>query len=129
MANNKRPPLEMDDLTNNLKQSSGQGIGAFFPAQLPPQEEKKPVIQEEQDKDKKQNGTPHPVPARVSSTQHPSETPQKREIKRRQPFDVYQDQVDLLKKLSMKDQLSGEIGTMSRRVREALDNYLKDKKV
>ena len=31
MASNKRPPLEMDDLTNNLKQSSGQGIGAFFP--------------------------------------------------------------------------------------------------
>ena len=29
----KRPPLEIDELTNNLKQSSGKGIGAFFPSQ------------------------------------------------------------------------------------------------
>jgi hypothetical protein len=127
MASNKRPPLEMDDLTNNLKQSSGKGIGVFFPPQPAPQEEKKPVTQE--DKQDKQNGTPSSVPEGVSPTQYSSETPQKREIKRRQPFDVYQDQVDLLKKLSMKDQLNGEIGTMSRRVREALDEYLKDKKV
>jgi hypothetical protein len=129
MASNKRPPLELDDLTNNLKQSSGQGIGAFFPAQSPPQEEKKPIVQEEQVKDKKQNGTPHPVPDGVSSTQYPSVTPQKREIKRRQPFDVYHDQVDLLKKLSLRDQMNGELGTMSRMVREALDQYLKDKKI
>jgi hypothetical protein len=40
MANNKRPPLEMDDLTNNLKQSSGQGIGAFSPHNLHPTERK-----------------------------------------------------------------------------------------
>jgi hypothetical protein len=127
MANNKRPPLEMDDLTNNLKESSGQGIGAFFPAQPTPLPEK-PRIQEEQDKDNKQNGTPHPVPDRTSS-QYPSETPQKREIKRRQPFDVYHDQVALLKKLSLRDQMNGELGTMSRMVREALDEYLKDKKL
>jgi hypothetical protein len=67
-----------------------------------------------------QNGTP---------SSYPSATPKKREIKRRQPFDVYQDQVDLLKKLSLKDQMNGEIGSMSRMVREALDNYLKDKKL
>jgi hypothetical protein len=127
MANNKRPPLEMDDLTNNLKESSGQGIGAFFPAQPTPLPEK-PRIQEEQDKDNKQNSTPHPVPDRTSS-QYPSETPQKREIKRRQPFDVYHDQVALLKKLSLRDQMNGELGTMSRMVREALDEYLKDKKL
>jgi hypothetical protein len=48
MASNKRPPLELDDLTNNLKQSSGRGVDAFFSPQRPPQEEeKKPVIQEE----------------------------------------------------------------------------------
>jgi hypothetical protein len=65
----------------------------------------------------------------VSPATYPSVTPKKREIKRRQPFDVYQDQVDLLKKLSLRDQLNGEIGSMSRMVREALDNYLKDKKL
>ena len=67
-----------------------------------------------------QNSTP---------SSYPSVTPKKREIKRRQPFDVYQDQVDLLKKLSLRDQMNGEIGSMSRMVREALDNYLKDKQV
>jgi hypothetical protein len=128
MANNKRPPLEMDDLTNNLKESSGQGIGAFFPAQPTPLPEK-PRIQEEQDKQDKQNGSLPPVPEEVPSTQYSSVAPQKREIKRRQPFDVYHDQVDLLKKLSLRDQMNGELGTMSRMVREALDNYLKDKKL
>jgi hypothetical protein len=67
-----------------------------------------------------QNGTP---------SSYPSATPKKREIKRRQPFDVYQDQVDFLKKLSLRDQMNGEIGSMSRMVREALDNYLKGKKL
>jgi hypothetical protein len=129
MASNKRPPLELDELTNNLKQSSGQGIGAFFPSQPPPQEEKQQIIQEEQDKEDKQNGTLSPVPEEVLSTQYPSVTPKKREIKRRQPFDVYQDQVDLLKKISLQDQLNGDPGSMSRMVREALDNYLKDKKI
>jgi hypothetical protein len=68
-------------------------------------------------------------PGEVSPTTYPFATPKKREIKRRQPFDVYQDQVDLLKKLSLNAQLNGEIGSMSRMVREALDNYLKDKKL
>jgi hypothetical protein len=99
MASNKRPPLELDDLTNNLKRSSGKGIGVFFPPQPAPQEEKKPVTQEED----KQNGTPSSVSDTVSPTAYPSTKPKKREIKRRQPFDVYQDQVDLLKKLSLKD--------------------------
>jgi hypothetical protein len=47
MASSKRPPLELDDLTNNLKQSSGKGVDAFFSAPPPPQEKKKPAIQEE----------------------------------------------------------------------------------
>lgn len=36
MPSNKRPPLEVDDLTQNLKQSSGKGIDAFFPAASEP---------------------------------------------------------------------------------------------
>jgi hypothetical protein len=72
-----------------------------------------------------QNNTPSSAP----NTAYPSAKPKKREIKRRQPFDVYQDQVDLLKNLSLRDQMNGEIGSMSRMVREALDNYLKDKKL
>ncbi|SRR5258708_1496300 len=32
MAKNTRPPLEMADLTENLKTSKGQGANAFFPS-------------------------------------------------------------------------------------------------
>jgi hypothetical protein len=47
MASSKRPPLELDDLTNNLKQSSGKGVDAFFsqPTPLPG----KPVVKEAQE--------------------------------------------------------------------------------
>jgi hypothetical protein len=62
MASNKRPPLELDDLTNNLKQSSGRGVDAFFSSQPAPQEEKKPTIQEEQDARESREATQHPVP-------------------------------------------------------------------
>ncbi len=94
-----------------------------------------PIVETPQ-KEKKQriagkNPTNHQVPKgnEISPTMYPSAMPKKREIKRRQPFDVYQDQVDLLKKLSLRDQMNGDIGSMSRMVREALDNYLKDKQV
>jgi hypothetical protein len=60
MASNKRPPLELDDLTNNLKQSSGKGVDAFFSPPPPLQEEKKPVIQEEQEE--QHNSISYPVP-------------------------------------------------------------------
>jgi hypothetical protein len=49
MVSNKRPPLELDDLTNNLKQSSGKGVDAFF-SQPPPLPEK-PVAKEAQEKE------------------------------------------------------------------------------
>ena len=39
MAKTNRPPLEIDDLTNNLWASSGKGIGAFFPTPSSPQGE------------------------------------------------------------------------------------------
>jgi hypothetical protein len=67
------------------------------------------------------NGSAHKFPS-------PSEA-SKREIKPRHPFDIYQDQLDLLRKLSLRDKMKGEIGSMSAMVREALDTYLKDKKI
>jgi hypothetical protein len=67
------------------------------------------------------NGIAHGLPS-------PSEA-LKREIKTRHPFDIYQDQLDLLRKLSLRDKMKGEIGSMSAMVREALDNYLKGKNI
>lgn len=49
----------------------------------------------------------------------------KRAIKTRQAFDIYIDQVESLKQLSIEQQLQGEKGSMSAMVRDALDDYLK----
>lgn len=49
----------------------------------------------------------------------------KRKIKKRHPFDIYEDQIEALKKLSIQEQMQGGIGSQSAMVREALDDYLK----
>jgi hypothetical protein len=119
MASSKRPPLELDDLTNNLKQSSGKGINAFFSSPPPPQEKKKPAIQEEQEKEAKQNGTPHTVPQPDTN---------KRPVKTRHGFDIYWDQYEQLVRWSEEEKLQGGTGSMSRMVREALDDYIAKRK-
>jgi hypothetical protein len=96
MASSKRPPLELDDLTNNLKRSSGKGVDAFFSSPPTPQEEKKPVIQEEQEKESKQNGTLHIV------SQPDAE---KRPVKPHHGFDIYWDQYEALLKWSNEEKL------------------------
>jgi hypothetical protein len=48
----------------------------------------------------------------------------RRKIKSRHPFDIYEDQVEELKKLSLEDRMRGESGSMSAMVREALDDYI-----
>src|SRR5919106_6823030 len=119
MASNKRPPLELDDLTNNLKQSSGKGVDAFFSAPPTPQEEKKPVIQEEKGKEAKQNGTPHTVPQPDA---------EKRPVKPRHGFDIYWDQYEALLKWSNEEKLQGGTGSMSAMAREASDDYIAKRK-
>ena len=54
--------------------------------------------------------------------------PQKRVMKQRHPFDIYQDQYDSLKELSVEDRKKGGFGSMSAMVREAIDNYISSKK-
>jgi hypothetical protein len=119
MASSKRPPLELDDLTNNLKGSSGKGVDAFFSAPSPLQKEKKQVIREEQEKESKQNGTPHTV------LQPDAE---KRPVKPRHGFDIYWDQYEALLKWSNEEKLQGGTGSMSAMAREALDNYIAKRK-
>ena len=52
----------------------------------------------------------------------------KRKLKTRQPFDVYQDQVDALRRLAFEEKMQGGTGSMSAMVREALDAYLDGRK-
>ncbi len=54
----------------------------------------------------------------------PSTPTPRRKIKSRHPFDIYEDQVDTLKELSLEDRRRGGAGSMSAMVREALDDYI-----
>jgi len=54
----------------------------------------------------------------------PPVRPAKR-IRRRHPFDIYEDQLERLKELKLQAMRRGEEASMSRMVREALDAYLK----
>jgi hypothetical protein len=42
----------------------------------------------------------------------------------RNSFEIYEDQMDSLRKISYKEKMDGELGSMSSMVREAIDNYL-----
>jgi hypothetical protein len=132
MASSKRPPLELDDLTNNLKQSSGRGVDAFFSSQ-PPQEEKKPVIQEEQDKKETQEETLHPVPPvpvvpGVLPVPPVPGVPPKRVMKERWPVNIYHDQYESLKQLAAEERKQGGLGSMSQMVREAIDKLIAERR-
>ena len=52
----------------------------------------------------------------------------KRKIKKRHPFDIYEDQIEELKKLSLEDRMQGGFGSQSAMVREALDDYINKKR-
>jgi hypothetical protein len=126
--------LNITAITNELADS------AFFrPNPQPVNEEQvrptplpdKPMTQETQHREQKQNGTPplvpERVPVRVGVPLPVPLTPKvKRAIKQRQPFDIYEDQYQRLKKIA-DDEKGFENGRgMSQMVRIAIDNYLKD---
>ncbi len=48
----------------------------------------------------------------------------RRKIKSRHAFDIYEDQVEELQKLSLEDRMSGGTGSQSAMVREAIDDYI-----
>jgi hypothetical protein len=133
MASNKRPPLELDDLTNNLKQSSGRGVDAFFSPQPAPQEEKKPVIQEGQDTKGSQEETLHPVPPvpvvpPVLPVPPVPGVPPKRVMKERWPVNIYHDQYQSLRQLADEDRRQGGMGSMSAMVRKAIDKMIAERR-
>lgn len=52
----------------------------------------------------------------------------RRKIKQRHPFDIYGDQLESLKQLSLEDRMRGGVGSMSAMVREALDDLIAKKR-
>jgi hypothetical protein len=53
--------------------------------------------------------------------------PNGKRIITRNSFEIYEDQMDALRKLSLQEKMEGKLGSMSQMVREAIDAYLKEK--
>jgi hypothetical protein len=53
--------------------------------------------------------------------------PNGKRIITRNSFEIYEDQMDSLRKLSFQEKLKGRLGSMSNMVREAIDEYLQKK--
>jgi hypothetical protein len=123
----------LDDLTNNLKQSSGKGVDAFFSAPATYQEEKKTVVQEEQDTMESQEEAQHPVPPvpvvpPVLPVPPVPGVPPKRVMKERWPVNIYQDQYESLQQLALEERKQGGMGSMSAMVREAIDKLIAERR-
>src|SRR5690242_3054922 len=52
----------------------------------------------------------------------------RRKIKSRHPFDIYQDQLEELRKLALEERMQGGVGSMSAMVREAIDALINKKR-
>lgn len=68
--------------------------------------------------------SPEPVPSVPPMQDVPHIATGRRKIKRREPFDIYEDQDAALRRLALEDHMRGGIGSKSAMVREALDDYL-----
>jgi hypothetical protein len=104
--------------TNLAKKRVAQSTEPPRHSSVPPLLEK-PSVQGAQKKAKQQNGTPPPDPHLVVKT---------RPVKPRHGFDIYWDQYEALLKWSNEEKLQGGTGSMSRMVREALDDYIAKRK-
>jgi hypothetical protein len=133
MASSKRPPLELDDLTDNLKQSSGKGVDAFFSVPSPREAEKKPLLREAQETTESQEETRHPVPgvppvSPVLPVPPVPGVPLKRKMKERWPVNIYEDQYESLQLLALEERKQGGMGSMSQMVREAIDKLIAERR-
>ena len=85
------------------------------PPEQPPQE-RSPLFGTEQ---QRKSLIPERVNARTPVR------PNGKRIITRNSFEIYEDQMDSLRKLSLQEKMEGKLGSMSQMVREAIDTYLK----
>jgi hypothetical protein len=90
-----------------------QKSNGVSPTQLP----EEPVIQEEQANKVKPERANARTPVR----------PNGKRIITRNAFEIYEDQMDRLRKISLEEKMNGKLGSMSAMVREAIDAYLQRK--
>jgi hypothetical protein len=90
-----------------------QKVKDASPTPLP----EKLVIQEEQANQAKPERANARTPVR----------PNGKRIITRNAFEIYEDQMDRLRKLSLEEKMNGKLGSMSAMVRDAIDSYLQTK--
>jgi hypothetical protein len=90
-----------------------QKSNGVSPTNLP----EKTVIQEEQPK--------QAIPERANA--RTPVRPNGKRIITRNAFEIYEDQMDRLRKISLEEKMNGKLGSMSAMVREAIDSYLQKK--
>jgi hypothetical protein len=126
-------------LNVNQIQSELRGGSAFFPGYkggdspiAPSQETEKTFPEEattsqvvpETDKDTpKERATPEAERVNARTPVRPNG----KRIITRNSFEIYEDQMDALRKLSLQEKMEGKLGSMSQMVREAIDTYLQKK--
>ena len=115
--------LNITSITNELEGS------AFFPSKKTPSVS--PTRQPVRDKQK----PPQVIIPTIETKQQVTERanaltdkrPNGKRIITRNSFEIYEDQMDSLRKISYKEKMEGKLGSMSSMVREAIDNYLQNK--
>jgi hypothetical protein len=112
---NKRPPIQMVGLANNLKASTGQGINAFF--SQPNTQTTTPETGTESRQKERPAPSVRPVPGVPL-------VPGKRIMRRRHPLDIYEDHYEFLQEYQREERLQGRLGSMSEFVRNALDEAI-----
>jgi hypothetical protein len=87
------------------------------PRRLSPQDS--PVQEAERPNNRPSQAIPERVNARTPVR------PNGKRIITRNSFEIYEDQMEALRKLSFQEKMDGKLGSMSQMMREAIDDYLK----
>ena len=109
MSKERRSP---DEIANELAQGS-----AFF--------RKPPSLQTDTQSPPPTATTPSPVATPKAEPVRPGR-PVKRQMIRH-PFELYMDQLERLRELAEEERRNGQVGSMSRMVREAIDRFLAER--
>jgi hypothetical protein len=116
--------LNIAAITNELS-----GGSAFFPSRSAQAQPATPPAGQEQAAPEPvgEPAQPNPPLPERANARTPDRPAAPRRIIVRHSFELYDDQVDSLRTLSLEEKMAGKLGSMSQMVRDAIDHYLKDR--
>ncbi len=110
--------LNITSITNELEES------AFFSRKKTPVASPTPQPIVEESKPANIKGTMMQSQMIERANARTYQRPNGKRIITRNSFEIYEDQMDSLRKLSIQEKMEGKLGSMSNMVREAIDTYL-----